>query len=178
MEVPLMQNMRFFMSSDVPSPDEDDLRIFFNDNIDRFTTPPTVTYGHVFFSDPDSVPADILDTLRQGADIEQIGDTDIFNNRLTRAGETMIVSNFGREQTSVIQAISDEQWHGPFNSANGVHFLRVIERHPAMRPSFESAGNWLEQEWRSEKSREIVAREMDDMRKNYRIEVLQPDSTD
>ena len=42
-------------------------------------------------------------------------------------------------------------------------------------PSFEDARNWLEQEWFMAKNREIVERELEVMRKNYRVEVLKPD---
>ena len=63
---------------------------------------------------------------------------------------------FGREQAPDILGIDDDRWHGPFTSPNGVHFLRVSERHPGIRPTYETAQNWLEQEWFMEKRNEIV----------------------
>ena len=74
-----------------------------------------------------------------------------------------------------ILGIDDEQWHGPFNSPSGVHFVRVAEHHPSSRPAFDAAKRWLEQEWQFAKSREIVDRELAVMRENYRVEVLQPE---
>ncbi len=62
----LIQNMRFFMTSDIPDPTEEELRAYFEDNIERFETEPTITYDYVYFSNPDAVPADTLDVLRAG----------------------------------------------------------------------------------------------------------------
>lgn len=171
----LLQNMRFFMASDIPKPSEDELNAYFAENMQRFEIKPSVTYEQVFFSDPDAVPADTLDVLRNGADYRAIGDTSAITAKLIRAGERQIVATFGREQAPAILGIDDDQWHGPFTSARGEHFLRVGERHPGSRPRFESIRDWLEQEWIMAKNREIVDRELALMRENYRIEVLQPE---
>ena len=44
------------------------------DNIERFESPPSVSYEHVFFTDPSSVPSDTLDRLRAGVDYSTIGE--------------------------------------------------------------------------------------------------------
>lgn len=167
----LIQNMRFFMASEVPEPTEEELRQFFDDNIERFESPPSVTYEHVYFSDPASIPAGTLELLRGGTDYRQIGEADYFSTRISRAGEQQIVTSFGREQAPEILGISDDLWHGTFISPNGAHFFRVAERHPASRPDWETASNWIATEWLSAKNREVVDREMALMRQNYRIEI-------
>lgn len=167
----LVQNMRFFMASDIPDPTEDELRAFFDDNIERFQTKPTLTFDHVYFADPDTVPANTAELLRSGVDHLSIGDTNSFTAKLARAGERQIVATFGREQAPAILGIKDDQWHGPFTSPNGVHFMRVSERHPGLRPSYEAIEKWLKQEWLMAKNREIVERELAVMRENYRIEL-------
>ena len=171
----LIQNMRFFMVNDIPDPTEGQLRAFFDENSERFEIEPTVTYEHVYFSDPDTVPADALDVLRAGADYRSIGVSNRLTAKLARAGERQIVATFGREQAPRILGINDDQWHGPFTSVNGVHFVRVSERHPGKRPNYDAAKNWLEQQWLMARSREIVEQELAVMRENYRIEVLQPE---
>lgn len=171
----LIRNMRFFITSETQDPTEEDLQAYFEENIERFETKPSITYEQVVFSDPDTVPADTLEVLRNGADYRAIGDTNALTAIAARAGKRQIVATFGREQAPVILDIDDDQWHGPFTSNTGVHFLRVAERHPGTRPTFDSAKRWLEQEWRLAKGREIVARELAVMRENYRIEVLQPE---
>ena len=170
----LIQNMRFFMASEIPKPTEEDLRAYFGENTDRFRSESSVIYDHAFFSNPDEVPPDALELLRAGTDHLSLGDTDSLSARLIGMNERQVVQSFGRELAPAILAIDDKQWHGPFTSAHGVHFLRVTERRPARMPSFEDARNWLEQEWQMAKNREIVERELEGMRKNYRVEVLKP----
>ena len=80
----------------------------------------------------------------------------------------------GVVEAPAILAIADEQWHGPFTSTHGTHFLRVAERRPGGVPSFAHARNWLKQEWMMTRNHEIVGRELEVMRENYRIEVLKP----
>jgi hypothetical protein len=170
----LIQNMRFFMASDIPDPTDEDLRGFFHKNIERFATEFTITYDHVYFANPDTVPANTLEVLRAGADYRRLGDTNSFTAQLANTSEQQIVATFGREQAPGILDINNEQWHGPFTSANGVHFMRISERHPSVRPTYEAVQPWLKQEWLMAKNREIVERELAIMRENYRIEVLQP----
>lgn len=171
----LIQNMRFFMASEIPQPTQEELREFFEQNADRFRTSPSINFDHVFFSNPDQVPADTLERLRGGTDHRALGDADSVTATLYDMTENRIVQSFGRESAPGVLAIDDQQWHGPFSSIHGVHFLRVAERRPGTMPSFEQSVNWLEQEWLMARNREIVERELETVRQNYRIEVLQPD---
>ena len=170
----LIQNMRFFMTSEMPSPTEDQLREYFDANIERFATEPSITYEHVFFADPDAVPNDTLEKLGSGVNHYSVGDTTFQNALLPRTQQPQIVGTFGREQAPAILAIRDNEWHGPFTSQQGAHFLRVLERHDTVRPTYESTRSWLEQDWVMTKRNEILASELAAMRQNYRIEVLGP----
>ena len=170
----LIQNMRFFMASTIPDPTEEDLRTYFDSNIERFTSEPSVTYHHVYFADPDSVPANTLSELESGAEYSRMGDTTYQNAVLSRMVEGQIVSNFNRDIARTILDIDDNKWHGPFVSQTGAHFLRIVERHPRVRPNYESAQSWLEEDWFMTKRDEIVERELMAMREDYRIEIAVP----
>ena len=167
----LIENMRFFMTSETPDATEEELRTFFDANIEQFKSPPSISYEHVFFSNSDDIPKDTLKALRGGADYRQTGDANSYTAKLISTGEREIVATFGREQAPEILAFDDNLWQGPFESANGIHFLRVVERHPSVRPTWASAEGWIETEWLQAKTREITDREMVKMRQNYRIEV-------
>ena len=170
----LIQNMRFFMASTIPDPTEEDLRTYFDANIERLTSEPSVTYHHVYFADPDSVPASTLSELESGAEYSRMGDTTYQNAVLSRMVEGQIVSNFNRDIARTILDIDDSKWHGPFVSQTGAHFLRIVERHPRVRPNYESAQSWLEEDWFMTKRDEIVERELMAMREDYRIEIAVP----
>lgn len=174
----LIQNMRFFMAGDIPEPTEADLRQFFEENIELFESPSTVTYDHVLFRNPEEATADALAALRDGAAHETMGDTNPMNAKIYSASEQTIVATFGREEAPTILAIDDTLWHGPFSSDSGAHFLRVAKRAPPRRPTWEQAQNWIGTEWLRMKNREIVDRELAQMKANYRIEIETPATGD
>ena len=149
----LIQNMRFFVASDLPQPTEKDLEAWFESNLDRYQSPPAVTYDHVLFADPDNVPANILERLRAGKDHAEIGDTDFLNRRLPMMSQRMVAASFGPVEAPKILAINDEAWHGPFHSAKGVHFLRVAEQHKPLRPTYDESKRWLEQRLDNEQTK-------------------------
>lgn len=167
----LIQNMRFFLASDIPEPTEEELRAFFDENIEEFVSEPTMTFDHAFFRDPDSVPADTLQLLLEGADHRSLGDTDFMTERLIGITEQQLVATFGREPAAEILAIEDELWHGPFLSNEGAHFLRMTERSAAKRPTFEMVKSWIGTQWLQNKNREVTDRAISDMRQNYRVEI-------
>lgn len=171
----LIQNMRFFLTSDLPTVTDDELRRFFDENPDRFATTPTTSYDHVLFADPKTVPADTLQQLNAGAEFTQMGDTqEMVGHRLVQINERTIAATFGPEQAPRVLAIIDDDWHGPYESQQGAHFLRVSERHPVRHPIFEDIDNWVQQEWTLMKSRERIEAELERLQKDYRIEVQGP----
>ena len=169
----LIQNMRFFMNREIPEPTEEELRAFFEQNIEMFESPATVYYDRALFNDPDAIPPVSLSLLRSGQSPDELGDVDWRNTKIIRATEEAIVASFGPHVSPQILAIEDERWQGPFISENGVHFLRVAERHPSWRPDWEASKNWVDSEWLRIKNQEIIDREMAAMLQNYRIEIEQ-----
>ena len=167
----LIQNMRFFMAADIPEPTDEELRAYFQENKDRFTSQPTINFQQVLFTIPEEAPDDLLGRLNAGEDHESLGDADMLNRRIIGAGEAAILGAFGAEQGADILDIGDGGWHGPFLSDQGAHYLRIEQRNPPRTPSWEMAQNWIGTEWLAAKNREIVDREMGAMRENYRIEI-------
>ncbi len=175
----LIQNMRFFVKQDLPVASEDTLRAYYEQNLERFTRPPSVTLEQVYFQSQNTVPDGLLETLNNGADPAPFGDTALsVSRRVSRATPRDIASSFDRESAQQIVAIADERWHGPFNSNLGVHFLRVTERHPQWVPSFEESRMWLETQWVADQQLAAMDAALVDMRKNYRVEYLQSEEAE
>ena len=171
----MIQNMRFFLSSDIPAPSEEDIRGHFENSPERFATSPSVTYEHVLFRDPDAVPAETLERLNGGADFRQFGDSDGLTQALLRqVDQRSIAATFGPDVAPEVLAIDDELWHGPFVSGSGAHFLRVSERHESRSPPFEDIRNWVENDWQLYMSRRNVDDALEELRNNYIINVEQP----
>ena len=169
----LIQNMRFFLASDIPAASEEDYRRHYDQNPDRFTSAPRATYDHVLFRDPDVMPEDTLATLRSGIDHRSIGDQQNAMARLSGVDAQQIARAFGPEEAPKILALDDAEWHGPFMTADGAHFLRVVERlEPRIAP-YEDIRNWVETDWLAYESRKRVDDALVSMREDYRI-VVEP----
>ena len=168
----MIQNMRFFLSQNIPAPSDEDIRAHFDSNLDRFATEPTVTYEHVFYRDPDAVPPGTLQRLNDGADFRQLGDPDGLLQPLLRdIDRRSIATTFGPDIGPAVLAIDDEQWYGPFISGNGAHFLRVRERHAARSPAFDDIRNWVENDWLLTMSRKSIDEALEEMSQNYIIDI-------
>jgi hypothetical protein len=171
----MIQNMRFFLSSDIPAPSDEAITAHYENNPDRFTTAPSITYEHVLFRDPTTVPDGTLDRLNQGADFRQLGDRDAIVQPLLReVDQRSIAATFGPDVAPAVLAIDDDQWHGPFASGNGAHFLRIREKHESRRPALEDIRNWVENDWLSYTSRKKIDDALDEMLENYIIDIEQP----
>ena len=180
----LLQNMRFFIGSDIPEPSEDELRAYFEANKQDFTGPPSIDLNHVMFLDPEQVPDDILTLLDNSDDPAALGDLDTrlgYNVRFL--DQRRLVGMFGPEPAREILAIApeDRAWRGPFEAPDGsLHFLRIARHNPPRTPEYEAAKNWIQTQWLSSKNRELLDTALSEMRENYLIEVqpLVNDSND
>ncbi len=168
----LIRKMRLLLSTDVSDPGADELRAFYDAEIDRFTAPPAITFHHVLYADPGAVPGNLLEQLDGGVDHARFGDQGLaLGPTLRHLPQKQIVSVFGAESARVILAIGDHRWHGPFQTSRGVHFLKVAERHASHRPSFEEMSPHLLTEWYVSRQREIVTDRVRELKKKYRIVV-------
>ncbi len=169
----LIQNMRFFLASDIPAASEEDYRRHYEDNPERFTTSERRTFDHVLFRDPDAVPEGLLEALQSGMDHRSIGDRQDVMARLSGVDALQIASAFGPDIAREVLAIDDEDWHGPFQSSEGSHFLRLLQRIEPRLPPYDEIRNWVETDWLAVESRKRVDDALVSMRENYRL-VVEP----
>ena len=168
----LIQNMRFFLREDVRIPSEEELQQFFADNLDTFSTPGAISYDQVFFQNPDSIPPSTLEDLQSGADFQTMGDRNPLGPLpLVKATQRNIAASFGSAEATKILAIDDRDWHGPFFSSIGAHFLRIRERHEAVQPRFDDVQDWVAMQWELGQHRAKLERELDEIKKNYLIQI-------
>lgn len=168
----MIQNMRFFLASEIPEPSEVDLRAFYNQEQARFERPPAISLEHVYFADPKTAPETTLATLRNGGDPANVGDADFkIGKRVSEANQRQLVQIFGSENARKILSIKDDDWHGPMTSLLGAHFIKITARKPAHIPPFKEARRWIEAEWLRSKQRELIEAELKRVRPDYRIKV-------
>ena len=174
----LVQKMRFILGEEVAEPSEAELRAHLQAESERYRSPPTVTLDQVFYADPDAVPDGLLAKLQDGTDFRGLGDRlFMLGPTLARYSVVDLTDLLGVDLARRIFELPPGAWQGPFRSAEGVHFIRVVTRHPARVPAFEEVVEWLRQDWRHARQQELVGAQLPALRKRYRIVVEAGEAT-
>ena len=140
----MIRKMRSLLMGEAKEPTEQDLRRYFADNVDKYTYPEAVSLQQVFFSNTTPIPENLLTQLNNGLEWESLGVTTLTAPRKMPAySESQLVRTLGPEMAKHIIAINDQDWHGPINSSQGVHFVRITERHPAALADFEKIRDYF-----------------------------------
>ena len=92
-------------------------------------------------------------------------------SRWERPSRASIVGTFGPDFANSVLGMEPGEWHGPIESAQGIHFVRVLERHPPATPSFDDLEYYLRQEWQFEKMRESQLKKIEALREKYTVMV-------
>jgi hypothetical protein len=174
----LTRIMRASMTEAVPDPSLAQLQAYFQENIEKYTTPESVTLEHVVFPWGEDVPeeelASVLEKLRAGAAPEDFGRALVaVGRRLPRQTRSDLVRSLGPDFANAVEALPDRQWQGPVESTRGIHLVRVVEHHPSEAVPFERVERYLRQEWIMNRTRELQQERIDEIRERYRIEIAE-----
>jgi hypothetical protein len=174
----LTRIMRGALTETVADPSVAQLQAYFRDNIDRYSSPESTSLEQVFFPWGEEVTEkgldEVLTALRAGADPEQYGSPSMLApRRMPRQTRASLVRVFGADFANAFERLEEGEWHGPLESVQGVHLLRVTERHPPEVAVFENVEHYLRQEWLMEKTRELQQEGVDEIRSRYRIELVE-----
>ncbi len=168
----LILKMRGLALGDIKQPTDEELKRYFEANRARYSRPPTMSLMQVFYRDPSKVPEGLLDQLRAGRDPKTVGEyLNGYGRSLSRVSKRELVGMLGTEAARPIVALQDNQWHGPFESIRGVHFVRIFDRQPPREGRYEKVKPYLEQEWMMAQSRIAIEKEVEKLRKDYDIVV-------
>jgi hypothetical protein len=169
--------MRGALTETVVDPSVAQLQAYFRDNIDRFTTSESASIEQVFFPWGEEIGEDelgrTLGELRGGADPEFFGTTSFTSRRqLPRQTRADLVRAFGADFADWVEQLPAGEWRGPVESVQGIHLVRVTERHPPEVATFDNVERYLRQEWLMTKTRELQQEGIDEIRARYRIEIV------
>jgi hypothetical protein len=170
--------MRGALTETIADPSVAQLQAYFRDNIDRYTTSESASIEQVFFPWGEEVGeeelARILGELRRGADPGLFGNTSFTTaRRLPRRSRSDLVRAFGADFADWIEEQPTGEWRGPVESVQGVHLVRVTDRHPPEVATFETVEPYLRQEWVMNKTREFQQEGIDEIRARYRVEIVE-----
>ncbi len=169
----LLDVMRSTLDQPVAPPTRAQLQAYFRQHQERYTVGETITFDHVFFSyDSDVVPEDaeqLLASLSAGEDPTQFGDSTLLGRTMRNKSQKELQRMLGHDFAKETFALPLNQWRGPIESRQGIHFVKVTEKRAAVPPKFGQLEEFLRQDWTFRKRREIQTEKIAEMRQRYRV---------
>ena len=187
----LAQKMTFLMDDTavVQAPSEDDLRRYFESNLETYIEPERLTFFHVYFSVDQRGPSAeqdaraVLEQLRRleapragdAVDTERswrrLGDPFMLRREYADRTLTEIVELFGREYAEAIRSHPEGAWHGPDRSAYGFHLTRIVSRSPARQPQLDEVKARVAEDLTTARRQAANDRAYDEIRERYRVTI-------
>ncbi|MHA1180516.1 MAG: peptidyl-prolyl cis-trans isomerase [Alphaproteobacteria bacterium] len=168
----LILKMRGLALGEINKPTEGELKAYFQANRAKFRRPATLSFDHIFYRDPLKVPDGFLMQLQAGRDHKALGDImPGLGGSLPNMSARELANLFGPDTARAILALTDDQWHGPFESSRGIHFVRIVGRSPARDARYDEIKSFLAQDWALAQSRGAIEKEVERLRGNYEIVV-------
>jgi parvulin-like peptidyl-prolyl isomerase len=182
----LAQKMTFLLQDNSlrTEPAEDELRRFYATQQDKFQagprtlfTRPRITFTQVFFSrdkrtDAAADARQALQELSQTSGTArpaEMGDRTQAASEIRNADERAVANQFGTRFAAEIFSLEPGLWHGPIESREGFHLVRVTELVPARLRPFEEIREQVLEQWREQRQRENEERYFAELLKKYRV---------
>ncbi|MEC8951148.1 MAG: peptidyl-prolyl cis-trans isomerase [Pseudomonadota bacterium] len=166
----LAQKMRHVLSGGIIQPSEAELQAYYEANLSRYETLPTVSVDELVFDTQDTLSEDLVSLLNTRADPQQLLTLEQGNaSPLPRVNHIDLSNIFEPELADSVFSASIGQWSGPFVSNRGQHWLRVTERVDARLPSLSEISDQVRLDWITEKEEALLQVEIDKLWDQYTV---------
>lgn len=166
----LRLKMEFISESAAASmtPDEAQLRSWFEENKDRFAPSPSLSFRQIAFDDPTEATV-LLAALASGADPESLGRVGLLPFDMEAAPAAAIDGTFGPGFSDMVSDLPRGEWRGPVVSAYGYHLV-VLDAVGALDPpSFDAVRDQVEDVWRGETAAQVGETQYQALRSRYQV---------
>ncbi len=179
----LAQKLAFLNAgtANIPAPDEGRLRAWFDRHRARYAVPDVFTLRLLYFSPERHGPA-VVDVARaalhevqdlgvDGAVPPGLGDPFMLPSVQADVGAAQLARDFGSAFPAALRAAPVGRWHGPVESALGVHLVQVVARRGAFAPTYEAVAAQVRDDYTEDARRQAHGAWVRGLRGAYRIEV-------
>ena len=157
-----------FLSQDLIQPEtptDEELRAWFEKNVDRYQAPELITFTHIFLDpdkrddqtldDAEQIKAELIASSNPPAEISGVGDPFLLQRYYPERSEFDLSKLFGGEFARSIMELDTGQWHGPVLSGYGVHlvYVHALQEFPA--PGFDEVADRVLEDWTEAKRKEL-----------------------
>ncbi len=172
----LAQKMRHVLSGGIIQPSETELLAYYEANLSRYETLPTVSVDELVFDTQDTLSEDLASLLGARAEPQQLLALEQGNvSPLSRVNHIDLSNIFEPELADTVFSASIGQWSGPFVSNRGQHWLRVTERVDARLPSLGEISDQVRLDWIAEKEEALLQVEIDKLWDQYTVLIKDAD---
>ncbi len=178
----LAQKMEF-LAKDIGQmikPTEDEIKNFFNTNIELYREPELISFSHVYFNQDHRANADmdsrtVLTSLREKAISPEAalssGDRFMLHYDYPQKSHVEIMKLFGMQFADTIFKISDGSWQGPVKSGYGLHLVYITERMEASLPDFDEVKQEVHNDFIDQSRKQSYEKYYHKLREKYDIEI-------
>jgi len=176
----LRQKMEFISeaAADAVEPTDAQLQAYLDGHPDKFALPALLTFQQVLLSserrgelaraDAEKLLAE-LQAGRGPADPAQAGDPTMLPPSMEQATPQEIANTFGEAFSADVESAPVGQWTGPFESAYGLHLVRVATRTPAKQPTLAEIRPSVLREWQAAQRQQVNDAFYDSLRGKYDV---------
>jgi hypothetical protein len=178
----LAQKLDFIISdtSSLAEPGEDELRRYYAEHPDAFTTAPRLSFEQRYFSPERRLDAEgdakaVLHCISGSAQFANAldgGDPLFLEGGFEALDEMTLANLFGDGFAAAVFALAPGAWNGPIASGYGVHLVKVTQIDPGRLPDFEEVRDDVLAAWRDGQYRESKAQYLASLREKYGVTVM------
>lgn len=160
-------------------PSDPVLSAFLQENAERFTEDPIVSFYQVYLNpdkhaDFDADAAAIITRLNQGEDPEELGDPTIIGMAFNQVSKHNIGREFGEAFADQLIELETGRWIGPIFSGLGAHVVIVTNRQEARLPELSEIRPAVEREWMAIRQKELKDAAYANLMEQYEFIVDRP----
>ena len=176
----LAQKIEFISSdiADMAEPSDEELLKFLNAHSEKFETPATLSFEHIYFdSDKRKAQAELnalefLDKLKQTEitiDTHMAGDPFMMGQQYEKITEFGVSRIFGQNFAIELFMLNTGDWQGPVISSYGAHLVRISNKKPTQAVSLNTIKDKVRYEWQAEQRQSMNKTFYGNLRQRYDI---------
>lgn len=172
-----LRQLMDFMLNDYATvyPTERQLQSFLDDHAERFRTASIISFEQIYFeSEAREAALNMLSRLQAGHNVQSGQQLSLLPSQLTDESERQVEARFGRSFTESVFALEVGTWHGPIESAYGLHLVNVQRRTEGEKPPLAEVRDQVEREWSIAQQRAMKEQMYEQLRARYSIVVEMP----
>ena len=170
----LRQKLEFLTLAELEAsePDQNALRAWYADHLDRYSDGPTFTFQQVYFKTGNA--ANLASAMARLADEPEaviVGDEISLPSRFDDLDAAGVSRTFGQDFANDLVNLPDGEWTGPVWSGYGQHLVRVLSRTEVTALPFEDVREQVKRDWLADARKQAEAQAYAAMRAQYEIKI-------